>query len=92
MQFLRSFFIVKASTCNLFLMIRNSDTVSVFSGMKCLECGSYNTVREKGPLVRREGSAAAAGASGEEEEEEEDDEEEEEEEEQEEEQVQAKKK
>ncbi len=64
-------------------------------GMKCLECGSYNTVREKGPLVRREGSAAAAGASGEEEEEEEEEdeeEEEEEEEEQEEEQEQAKKK
>lgn len=32
-------------------------------GMKCQECGSYNTVREKGPLVRKERTGAAAAAS-----------------------------
>ena len=56
--------------------------------MKCLDCGSYNTVREKGPLVRREGggavgTAVASGAEDEEVEEEEDEEDEEEEEEEE---------
>jgi hypothetical protein len=29
-------------------------------GMKCVECGSYNTVRDKGPLVRQEGSASSS--------------------------------
>ena len=30
--------------------------------MKCSECGSYNTVRDKGPLVRKPGTTDPSGA------------------------------
>ena len=29
-------------------------------GLKCVECGSYNTVRDKGPLVRQPGGQQEA--------------------------------
>jgi hypothetical protein len=53
--------------------------------LKCQECGSYNTVREKGALVRGEGSGTVATVSQVEDEEEEDEEDEDEDEEEEEE-------
>lgn len=31
-------------------------------GMKCIECGSYNTVRDKGPLVRQVNDESGASA------------------------------
>ena len=32
------------------------------AGMKCIECGSYNTVRDKGPLVRQVNDETGASA------------------------------
>jgi len=39
-------------------------SLSIFHilGLKCVECGSYNTVRDKGPLVRQPSAAAQNGS------------------------------
>ena len=45
----------------LYLLTTNLILLS-FAGLKCVECGSYNTVRDKGPLVRQPSAAAQNGS------------------------------